>query len=291
MNSLSLPFGKQSADQRDCIEVSWACVDLGIELSGRIDSDAEGHQFLQSEINRPNIKNSELLAEALMRAIAAEFDISGENMRLKLRLVELDENILRPQIHLIVAGKRCPDVNRLNKLIAEFSEKISLQSDLIDSIDESENSESLSENIDSHINDFLQVCGGQIVKKPISVLVNDHSVATIRGAIAPAPDLNQDTEKSIDVTIRALYDGRRLRYRTMYVKLPHGRQKCIPIYYDEERFDQLIRDIGDNKNVMLEMVCRKTILGRSSEKFELRSLSQIPIPAELMLTSDTDIAG
>ncbi|MBS3912224.1 MAG: hypothetical protein KGZ70_10435 [Hydrogenophaga sp.] len=273
-----LAEGVQIGDGRPLY--SWAQVNLGVELHGVI-SSVDGRRFLEADINQPKLKESGVLATSLARMIEKAFSINDLSVQSRIRYVECGAEKVMLQIHLMVEGQKCPDQARLIEVFGGFSDRLVMTADMYKekldlSIDEIDSSL-----VRQAADEFLRACGGKPISRSMQLVVDETPVATLAGIWRPGPKLELIAPEV--VVLEAMYDGRRLRARTLFVLVMSPRAKSIEIYYDEEKFDTPLRGLSEDKHVMLSLTVRATSSDSQQIRYELLSFERIKAPSELML--------
>lgn len=259
---------------------SWAQVNLNVELHGVI-SSADGKQFLESDINQPKLKESEILAASLARTVENAFNIDDQSVKTRVRHIECGVEKVRLQIHLMVGGQKCPDRAKLVDVLGKFSDRVLLTADLFETKQDSPHAEIDSSLVCQAADDFLRACGGKPISRSMQLVVDDTPIATFAGIWSRGPTVESSAPEV--VVLEGMYDGRRLRARTLFVLVMEPRTKSVVIYYDEEKFDPQLRELNENKQVMLSLTVRATTNDRQQARYELLSFECIKTPSELKL--------
>lgn len=260
---------------------SWAEIHIDMQMRGTISVDGEGQSFVEADLNQTRWSQGNALGVVLARTVERSFLLEEGRMQMRMRLVELREQQIQPQIHLLVAGMVCPDKAKLQAVIAAFGARVTSQPELLDQQVRETLSQDCEQVLEQEVPAFLQACGGQPVQRGMQVLVGDKSLVTIRGHWLPG----QTTQAPAPVrhSIEGNYDGRKLRSRTLFVSVPGDRIRSMEIYYDEEQFDGALRNLGDDKSAMLAMVIEETPAGKERQRFDLKALERITAPQHLQL--------
>lgn len=259
---------------------SWVQVNLGVELHGVI-SSADGKLFLESDINQPKLKESGILAASLARTVEKAFGLNDQSIQSRIRYIECGGEKVRLQIHLMVEGQKCPDREKLIDVLGAFSDRLLLTPNLYETKQDSPHTEIDSSLVSQAADDFLRACGGKPINRSMQLVVDEKPIATLAGIWSQGPRV--ESQASELVILEAMYDGRRLRARTLFVLVMAPRTKSVEIYYDEEKFDAQLRDLNENKQVMLSLTVRSTNKDRQQTRYELVSFECIKVPSELML--------
>lgn len=266
----------------DSDEPSWAVIRIEFPMRGRFVTAPKRPPFMESEVNQPRWTQASEFARAMARTIEDTFSLGANTLHLRMHYVDLGDQQVQPEIHLIAPGITCPDRATLREITTRFGAGLTSQSDLLDS----PSSESLSPECEQHIDDnvslFLEAHGGQAVQKSLQILVEDQPVSTVRGHWRQEREgAEQEPQQRV---LEGLYDGRRLRARTLYVSHVGETSRSVEIFYDEERFDHRLRELADNKNAELRLTVSEIPCGKGKKRYELIDFERIPMPDHLDLS-------
>ena len=160
----------------------------------------------------------------------------------------------------------CPNKQKLKSVSKLFSEEVCSQRNFKGSNDEegSALSSGDTERTIDAASIFLKANGGQSITRQMLVMVDKEDELKISGVWRTIP-VERQKESEIK-TMRGFYDGRRLSTRTLFVREEGARGKNWEISYDEEKYDQVLRDLRDDKSAGLvigyteSVVNKKTIM-------------------------------
>jgi hypothetical protein len=257
----------------------WGYLDLGIDIRGVI-SVENGRKFLEADLSQPKLNEARNLTTCIGRLIESVFDLESGAVEARLRYVDLGHEMVRPQASFGVVGKQCPDKTKLIEVLSGFAERIVPISGIEDipSIQVSEEDGGL---VDQVANDFLEICGGKRIGAAMQIVVDQKPIATLSRAWCSAPKI--EDVGPIERTLEAFYDGRRLRSRIMFVIENSNQGKSFDIFYEEERFDETLRSLGDNKRILLKLLVKESRIDKNRVRYELVSFQRIEPPSEFVL--------
>lgn len=269
-------FGHPSAKEGMC---SWGYLDLGIELRGMI-SVADGRRFLEAELSQPKWDAARSLTTAIARIIEGAFDLEPGVVQAKQRYVDVGQERMRIQANFGVIGVRCPDNAKLIEVLSALAGRIVPISDVDDvpMVDVSGETRGL---VDRVANDFLETCGGKRIGTTMQIVVDQKPIATLSRGWCNAP--KDEDVGPVERTLEAYYDGRRLRSRILFVMENSNRGKVFEIFYDEERFDEALRGLGDDKRILLSLIVKESKIDKDRSRYELVSFQRVDPPTELVL--------
>lgn len=270
-------------------ESSWAVIRIDRQMRGKIAIDAAGQRFLEAELNQPRWTQANACATSLVRTVERVFSLEENALQLRMRIVALGDQQVQPEVHLIAPGLECPDTAMLRSVIARFGAGLVAQRNLLDATGPETLSPECEQHIDEGVHVFLQGHGGQPVQREMQILVEDESLASVKGHWRQRE--SEEKQAPQELVLEAMYDGRRLRSRTLYVAVVGERTRGMEIFYDEEQFDHALRELADDKHAMLSLAVAETKCGKDRSRFELRSLQRIPTPEHLQLTGPASSAG
>lgn len=272
------------------IENSWAVIRIELQMKGKIAMDPSGQKFLEAELNQPRWSQANACATLLARMIESVFSLEAEALQLRLRIVAHEHHQVQPEIHLVSTGLVCPDSAKLKAVVACFGSRMTPQRHMLDTPASTQLSQELEQKISDGVGIFLQGNGGQAVQRALQIMVEDEAISSMRGRWCQG--LAEEKEAAQQLELEALFDGRRLRARILYVNVVAERMKGLEIFYDEELFDASLRALEDNKMAMLSLVVVQTHRGGKERAcYELLSLERIPTPEHLELTAPTSPVG
>lgn len=129
---------------------------------------------------------------------------------------------------------------------------------------------------------FLRTNGGRRVPHPIQVVANGHPVTKIGGMWRSAPQAQ--SRKSIE-TETVLYNGRQLREHVLFVTKIDSRGTTLSIHYDEQRFDEFLRSLGENKLAALEIKYEAEYQeGKTKPDCTLLEAIEVDLPGKFQLS-------
>lgn len=258
---------------------AWGYLNLGIELNGVI-SITDRERYLEADLSQPKWSEARNLMTGISRLIEGVFSLEPSVVQAKLRYVEVGHERVRLQANFGVIGKKCPDKEKLIGVLSGFAGRIVPVSDIEDlpMVHVSEDERGL---VDRLANDFLEACGGKRIGTVMQIVVDQIPIATLSRGWCSAP--KGENVGPIEKTLEAFYDGRRLRSRVLFVMENSSRAKTLEIFYDEERFDEALRGLGDNKRTLLTLVLKESKIDKNRSRYELISFHRIDSPLELVL--------
>lgn len=260
---------------------SWAQINLGIELRGVFVERDVGRLF-EADLTQHKWRDANNLAEGIARLVEDVFCLDRGAVESRLRYVEIAQSRVELQITIGVLGKSCPDGARLNAIVCNFVRVVVPSADIFDAPPKTSIAPSDDVVVKERSQDFLRACGGKPIDRKMQVVVDDFPVATLSGYWCDSGE--QQSVEPVEKTIEALYDGRRFRSRVLYAIANSGRAKSYEIFYDEEKFDQPLRELGDDKRVMLSLVVKEFSPKPNKLCYELISLRRIDGADEFKLS-------
>lgn len=263
-------------------EPSWAVIRIEFPMKGKFVTGSSCPPFMEAELNQPRWTQANEFARAMARAIEGAFSLEENVLHPRMRYVDLGNQYLQPEIHLIAPGITCPDRATLMEITARFGAGLTSQPDLLDSPPSGSLSPECEQHIDDNVSLFLEAHGGQAVQKSLQILVEDQPVSTVRGHWRQ--EMESDEQVPQQRVFEGLYDGRRLRARTLYVSHVGETSRSVEIYYDEERFDHRLRELADNKSAELRLTVSEIPCGKGKKRYELIDFERIPMPDHLDLS-------
>lgn len=99
------------------------------------------------------------------------------------------------------------------------------------------------------------------------------TLAILKGSLIGSKSQKQPAQ--VRHTIEALYDGRQLRARKVFLVLTKAQGKVLELSYDEARFDQALRELNDNKHAVLSVSYLEVIEASGKEYLQLDTLKVI----------------
>lgn len=279
-----LPGAENQEDHRDlqffaetlCV---WGHLDLGIELRGVI-SVSKGQRFLEADLSQPKWSEARNLTTCIGRLIEGVFSLDSGVVEAKLRYLDVGNERVRPQATFGVAGKQCPDRSMLIGVLSGFASRIVPISDIED-IQAVCVSGDKGEFVERVANEFLETCGGKRIGTTMQIVVDQKPIATLSRGWCNAP--KDEDVGPVERTLEAYYDGRRLRSRILFVMENSNRGKVFEIFYDEERFDEALRGLGDDKRILLSLIVKESKIDKDRSRYELVSFQRVDPPTELVL--------
>lgn len=263
-------------------ESSWVVIRLDFQVHGKIEADHAGRQFIELDLNQPRWKQFQELGFAIARTLEGAFKLNENRIELRLRMLQIGAENVQPEIHLISAFS-CPDQIVLKNIVSRFGAELTHQGDCFDTIVSAALLPEHAREVEQGVQSFLQGHGGQSLQRNVQLMVNDEGLVSLRGHWRAGPE--QQASLPVENEFEALYDGRRLRARTMFVTVVDERSRALEIYYDEEQFDHVLRELQEDKTALLALVVAESRLSKERVRFELRSLRRIPAPKYLQLTN------
>ena len=258
-----------------------AVVKLDYQMHALISTDEGGNAFFEGDLSLPKWQQGSAYALALARLIEQVVGLASNSIQCRLRVIQVRGNEVNPQIVLVAQAGQIIDQNEVKTLAREFANKTSSQMDLL-MLDTPHISDVQTQGQVSEMASlFLLANGGQRVHRQLQICVNDEDVATIKGQWKLGAKVV--VKESTTHYLKVFYDGRRLRSRTLFLVEAGSRAKSFEIYYDEDKFDQQLREFQDSKNVALEISVLEEWDDKNKARLTLATLKRIEAPSELDL--------
>ena len=287
----SFPPNRSSKPLISCesVEDSWAVLGIDLHMKGKILINPEGQKFLEGELHQPRWAQANACASLLARLLENVFFLDVNALQLRMRIVAQDDDRVQPEIHISGPGLVRPDIEKIRAVVASFGSRLAHQRDITDAQTTFKISQDEQQMIEENVGVFLQNNGGQAVQHALLVHVQDEIASSIRGYF-PQGQNNEKRERK-ELTIEALYDGRKLRARTMFVVVASERTRSMAIFYDEIRFDKDLRNLEENKQAMLSLTIEEVQAGKDKACYELVRFDRISTPDRLELTASAQHTG
>jgi hypothetical protein len=270
-----VPTGARSS------EYVWVTIMLGYDMKGHVAKDEDGQSFVETEFIRLKWTHASAFALSLASAIESAFDLESDTLHLRERVSQKDTDEVQPQVSITASSIRCADLEKLKAIVAAFGEAVTPQLDLLADTHRAQLDQPELAKVHDAARAFLQTNNGQQIQRQMQISVDKEYVTTIKGHWRKQED--KELKPSQEHSIEAFYDGRRLRTRTLYVTQAGARPKAFEIFYDEDKFDQALRDLGDDKHAMLELVAAESWQDSKKSRLDLKSLRRVQVPTELDL--------
>jgi hypothetical protein len=259
----------------------WITIMLDYQMRGQIGEDEKGRKFIEADLSLPKWSHASACAHSLAKVIESAFELDGETLQIRMRFMQKDGNDVQPQIILTASAAPYPDPQKLKALVAAFSAAVTPQGDLMTEPQHIQLDGDELTKVQDAASIFLQSHQGQQVQRPMQMVIDNQAVSTISGRWREG--LREELKPNVEHKFQALYDGRRLRSRTLYVVQAGTRSRGFEIFYDEDKFDHAIRELQDDKHAMLDLVVNESWQDSKKSRFDLKSLSRIAAPQELEL--------
>jgi len=263
-------------DQRILIPVDY-------QLPGRIAVDKQSEpSFAEGALNQARWKQPMEFAHSLARTVEKVFGIADNLIAVLPRVVEINGQEISPWIVMSAPGLADLDGERLAAVVTRFSEEVLGQRQLLSAAPRAALAESEEQLLGDAAKVFRETFGGQPVQRAMQVQVDREPVATLQGRWRPRPESERPVATTQTMCVR--YDGRRLHSRLMFVleQAERGGLRQHEIYYDEQEFDAVLRDLADDKNALLDLAVERTPRGKQF-RLELKSLRRISAESEELL--------
>jgi hypothetical protein len=210
--------------------------------------DAAGLTCLEADLNLPKFEQPVSVARAISTAIEQWCGLDSGSIQTRLQLVPWSGVEWRPQIILVPPSGTKLDEEVIRQLVAAFTRRVCPQGDLLAKDGHPEPAD-ITAAVEVPAAAFVAGNGGKSVQKQIAISVGKSDVAIIKGLWKAAPRSNAAPQEK---TGYFFYDGRRLRPRTLFLSERES-GKSLELEYNEERFDQNLRDLRDNKHALVEV--------------------------------------
>lgn len=239
-------------------------VGSGKEITGEIKATEEGQQCLEGDLNAPQWKNPRNLAVEIGGLTIRLNDLPSDCIKYAYRYRPIGPGLLVAEMVVLVKEAVSIGVGKTKSAINRFIQKTIVKPD--SSTSGGEDQEGISENdiqlVDESVAGFLLAHGGKPMPSDLQVSMEGEVLAKLSG-IWKNPESDENS-KDEQIKIRGFYDGRRLRQRFFTVVEESKKGSTLDVYYDDNEFDQELRELMENKNALLQLKCKKKKIGRKT---------------------------
>lgn len=257
----------------------WIVIDLGYKIRGEFHFLEAGKQYVEGELSRQSWADGVTFGHHLLKSIAAAFSLGEDVFSLQQRMTRgIGREVLASVV--LTVSHACQNVERLHSIAAQFIRGVVSQPSINFGEQRPIETKNICDEVLVETQNFLRIKGGKKVKNHLRLSIENEEVATVFGNWKPMPDtIEKDTR---EIVISGFYDGRRLRDRYLVIVGEGGHAASHEIYYDEDVFDQQLRDLQDDKMTVLEVRVKKETCGREV-RLDLVEMRVVPRLLELQL--------
>lgn len=258
----------------------WVVVKLDYQMHGQIAVDDGGHFYFEGDLSLPKWQQGSACSHSLARLIERAFQLAQGDIVCRLRVIQVEGDEVNPQI-LLASKTECKDADRLKAVMHEFASQLSLQRELPHAHSPREVDSTTREQVTEVASQFLQSYGGQSVQRQIQLCVEGADIATITGQWKTSQPVEAMPPVTHDLMV--WFDGRRLRTRVLFVVVTEPFVKGMEIGYEDERFDEPLRQLEDNKSAILEIKVLEEFSAKGKSSYRLLEMRRFAPPEELEL--------
>ena len=248
---LNQPKSWPNVHERPTNEFTWATIQIDYKISAAISSGIS-QKFVQGDLSEPKWDQASYFAAALARIIEKSFELKADTIKLRQRLVQTELKVMNPEICLIVVGDESSNSEKLQHVIETFTKFVCSQATL--ALDQSEKSnleETVYLEVENRAMEFLTLRNGERIKRQLHVHAIGVSISSLTGAWRP---VSSQVKISIETkSVKAFFNGRRLDDRVLFLRELGGQARKLEIFYDEQRFDESLRGLKEDKFALLNV--------------------------------------
>lgn len=242
-------------------------VDVAIDHDGRslkISADFRAEQWKPA-----------LDLAVLVRSVVAEVNGDDEaNMQISQQYVSTRDKSMRPQVcieSVIPLNANAKKVGLLAKTAVEFLTG-QMQMSWAPAQEDVQLSAAELDRIRAAATEFLEVHRGTAPKNALAISCEGEIVASVAGPYKSKRVAEVRTAKR---RLVAMFDGRRLRRRILFVAEITKQAKEYEISYDEAQFDETLKALAEDKMVELDLEVEEVEKGEGKKTYRLISLARL----------------
>jgi hypothetical protein len=255
-------------------------IDIGVAVAGVFKEDDSGKICIEGELNIPKWKQPNQLAVEIGGLTEKVNNLPVGSVKYMPRMTPIGEGLILAKVIILVKESVAIAFNEAKNVARKFIEKTTVQATLPwHSNEEMEKiSPEIIEIIENSAKEFLKAHGGKSLRAGMSINMGGDSIAEFGGSWknCPAGDNSNDEEKVIE----GHYNGRNLRQRYINFVEASKKAKNFEIYYDDNDFDEPLRELKDNKNASLKLTCKVVPKGKNT-RLVLDKMEVLKITEEL----------
>lgn len=239
-------------------------VALSKNVAGEIKQDAQGQQCAEGDLNAPRWRHPRNFAVEIGGLAIKLSELPPDSVKNIYRYRSIGPKLLVAEIVILIKESVSLSMEKIKAAAMRFVDKAIVQAELpwVGVEDQEHLAEPEKKVVDESVTAFLAAHGGRPMPSDMHVSM-EGKVVTKFGGIWRNPR-NEGEAGNTDVELEAYFDGRRLRQRIFFVLENSKKGRYVEIHYDDNAFDQELRALRENKEVLLRLKCIEKKIGKKS---------------------------